>query len=423
MPGPLRYSKRYAHSGPIKYSEDGGGVSSTPGGNNTFIPGADLKKKPLQNAKGSDMAFTPDDLNQILEALKPSMQAMIDMSMSTPDAGIDAGLPGDVPPGPAIDAPGGDPGLDAPGGPPGLDAAGGAPAMGAPPAAPPSDVPDFDSMDDESKLYGRGLGRKFMKYKKDEGWDDDGESSFMSNLDDDDKSHLGSYMKYMCDDEDGKTRYAERYAKSPIGGTDLTETAGDSSPSGSMNATEMKPGEPEKYGKGTTMSTPTQYTKIRQERDEAVQRNTKTQRELDELKQKYAKQEQESVKLREKERYARRYAALKNLEPDYAFDPEEEMGITEDFSDEQFDRHIKQIIPGRYSKVSNSLLPVESERKFPSDKNDKAQRYAKQALDQVQKYRKSGREVDYKRMLDHMMDNDGNVDEAKLFSHNGNGHA
>lgn len=169
---------------------------------------------------------------------------------------------------------------------------------------------------------------------------------------------------------------------------------------------------------------PQQYAKIKSERDEAVQKYSKLNREHDELKQKYAKQDKELVELRTKERYSRRYAALKTLEPEYAFDVEEEMGLTEDLSDEQFDRHVNTIIPGRYSKISGSLLPTDRERQLPKgDENEKPQRYAKPAADLVQKYRKQGKNLDYGRALNHLIETDGQVDEAKLFAHNGNGHA
>lgn len=393
MAGPLRYAKRY--TGPIRYEE---AAASTPGGNNTFIPSAvQIKKKPLQHAKGSAMALSPDDINQLVEALRPTFQSMIDEALAG-SAGMGEVTPEVTP----------------------IEGAGATPAgggMDAPP--PPAPEQPFDDMDDESQLYARGLGKKFMKYKKDDGWDDAGESSFMSALDDDDKSKLGSYMKYMCDDEDTKKRYAERYAKSPIGGEDLTDKPGDCSPSGSMNADEMKPGEPDRYQKGTSMQ-PTQYARIRQERDDAVQKYAKLRGEHEDLKTKYAKQEKTLGELKVKERYSRRLSTLKDLAIEFAFEPEEEMSLVEDFTDDQFQRHTQQVIPSRYSKVSGTLLATERERPAPGA--DKPQRYAKTAADLVQKYRKSGRDVDYGRVLNHLIENDGHVNEDSLFSSNGHSH-
>lgn len=406
MHGPLRYSKR--STGPIRYQE-GGGVVSTPGGNNTFVPSAvDLtKKKPIQHAKGPTMALSPDDINQIIEALKPTIQAIVDESAQNQAGAVD------VPPIEGAGDPMGDP-ASAP--PPDM----GDPIGGAPDIAPQVDVPNYDDLDDESKLYARGLGRKFMKYKKDDGWDDAGESAFMGTLDDDEQGKLGSYMKYMCDDEDTKERYAQRYAKSPIGGTDLTETSGDSSPSGCMNENEMKSGEPQKYQRGTTMTQPTQYARLRQERDEVASKYAKLNREHEELKQRYAKQEKDLSTLKTKERYSRRISTLKDLAYEYAFDPEEEMSLTEDYSDAQFERHASTVIPSRYSRVSGSLLATERER--PQTGADKPQRYAKTAADLVQKYRKSGRDIDYGKVLNHLIETDGQVNEERLFSANGHAH-
>lgn len=393
--GPIRYSKRSV--GPLRYQE-GGAVTSVPGGSNTFIPGmVENKKKPLQHAKGDGgMALSPDDLNQIVEAIKPVIQSMIDSSTPPPDA-----MDNDVTP--PMDNDADDMGSMGGSPPPGMGAGAGAP--------PPVEPPHPDSMDDESKLYSRGLGRKFMKYRKGDGdWDDDGTDSFMDSLDDDDKKHLGSYMKYMCDDEGAKERYSQRYAKSPIGGTDISDNTGP------MAKNEMKTGEPERYGKGATM----QYAKIRQERDDAQQKYAKLKGEHDSLKSKYAKQEKELSTLRTAERYSRRFAALKNLEPEYAFDAEEEMGLIENMPDELFEQHVNVIIPQRYSRVSNGLLPTDRERQIElGGDQEKSKRYAKKASDAVQKYRKQGKSVDYAKVLTHIIENNGELDEAALL----NGHA
>jgi len=403
MGGPLRYSKRTVAKS-IKYQESA--PASVPGGNNTFIPGSNPKKKPQQHAKGAPAmpgTLSPDDLNQIIEALKPTIQSMIDTSGMIGD---DMG--GDLAP-PPPDAGGGVPPIPPP------DEASGSPEM------PPDDgIPSPDSMDDDSQLYARGLGRKFMKYFKDDGdLDDAGADGFMGSLDDDDKAHLGSYMKYMCDDDDKKQKYSQRYAKCPIGGTDMTEKPGDSSPSGSMNAAEMKNGEPERYGKST------HYAKIKGERDEAVRRYSKLHKENEELKVKYAKQNEALKKLRTQERYAKRLTRFTTLANQYAFDPEEEMELTEDFTDAQFDRHCDRVIPERYSKVSGELLPVGAAPKLKDGTEDKSQRYAKACGDAVQKYRKAGKNVDYGTVMRHMIDNDGKIDEETLFASqtNGNGHA
>jgi hypothetical protein len=402
--GPFRYSKRSVAKA-IKYQE--GAPVTTPGGNNTFIPGGTKPKKPIQHAKGITMPLAPEDISQIIEALKPTIQSMIDAT----GAGL-GDMGDDIESG--LDAPGGDLGLDASGGPPGLDAPGGSPEM-------PMDdgIPSPDGMDDDSKLYARGLGRKFMKYFKADGdLDDKGAEGFMGSLDDDDKKHLGSYMKYMCDDDGKKQKYAARYAKSPLGGTDMTEKAGDSKPSGSMNAAEMKGGEPERYSRGSGAQ---QYTKVKKERDEAVIKYSKLHADHESLKIKYAKADEELGKARTKERYSKRESSLLKLSSDYAFDVEDELELTDDFNDSQFERHCERVIPQRYSKVSGSFIPTDAAPKLPNGQEDKSQRFAGKCRDAVQKYRKAGRSVEYGSVMRHLIENNGDINEDKLFATNGNG--
>jgi hypothetical protein len=174
-----------------------------------------------------------------------------------------------------------------------------------------------------------------------------------------------------------------------------------------MNAAEMKAGEPEKYAK-----------KIKSRHDELAIKYSKLHSDHVVLKQNYAKQEGELVALRKKERYSRRLNRLKDRESEgFCFDPEEELALTEDFNDDQFDRHVDQTIPTRYSKVSGDLLPVSRSRVIGGD--DKSQKYAKVARDTVERYRKVGRSIDYRSVLNHLIEHEGQVDESKLFAGNG----
>lgn len=433
VPGPLRYSKRYRGNPPLKYEATcaGGG-----GGNNTFIAsGTNLRKQ--KNEKGGD-DMTPEDLSQLADALKPMIQALVEDAI----VATQSGEPSDS----ALEATesldeGADLGGAAPPMPPkmgGMPPAGGAPPMppmppemgGAPPMPPdmggelpPDEGADlggdelppeggdseFDALEDEDKAYAKSLGRKFMKYRKDEEsdtWDDDGADKFVGALDDEDTSMLDKFMKYANSCSKCRKRYAARYGKD----WEDEEEA-------------KKEGEPKKYSDdGDADDSPAQYAKAR-----TAQKYRKLVLEHEGLKQRYAKVSSElSVatkelsELRVAERYAKRYAKLKDLESDgYVLEPAEEMEMTEDMTDDQFDRHVKIVVPQRYSRVTGSAFPVERERKQQVG-NDKPQKYAKAAREAVEKYRKQGRELNYGAVLKHLIENDGQVNEPALLS-NGNG--
>lgn len=379
--GPFRYSKR-STANVLKYQE-GAPASSGPGPNNTFIPDAlgTEKKKPQKHSKGDGFMLSPEDLQQIVEALKPTIQAIVDSATVQADETLppDASAMPDASMDPA--------------------------AMAPPPDAQMDDgIPNPDSMDDDSKLYAKGLGRKFMKYFKDGELGEDSKG-FHDSLDDDDKKHLGSFMKYMCDDDGAKQKYSERYAKSPIGGEDITEKPGDSSPSGSMNEEEMKKGEPEKY------------RKLRKERDDSVLQYRKLQADHESLRTRYAKQEVELVEVRKKEKYSKRYSEMMELEGEgYVLEAKEEVEATIDFTEDQWDAH-KHRIRKCYNKVSGEIIPIGHDRakKFPSGE-DKSEKYAKTATALVQKYRKEGRELSYDKIVYHLIEKNGSADEATLVS-------
>lgn len=456
LPGPLRYAKRTTGRPPLKYEGGGGGgggsaPTSTPGGNNTFIPGpvSAKKKRKYANESGeTDMPFSPEDLQQIVEALKPTIQSLIDNATATvdPDAGLSlddpaagGGMPGDALPGelPGTGAP--DMGLP----PPVADAGAGmtpppdaglpppdagqspppvpSPDMdaddaGGPPDGDDDDIPHPDKMKDEDRLYSRGLGRKLMKYLKD--GDEKGTDDFLKGLDKDDKKSLTSYMKYSCDDSESKEKYA---AKCGCKG---------------MDSGEMKAGEPDRYGKsggkkGNTLSTETndsiKYAKLREEKEQLAKKYQKLQVVADELKATNEEQKKELDTLRRSEQCATRYSKLKDLEGQgYVLEPDDEMVLTSDYSDEQFRRHCEEIVPTRYSKTSSNFPSVGQNNETSMVRlgmDAKAQKYCNQARDLVLKYQKSGKKTDYKTVLDQLVKNEGKLDESKLFAVNGNGKA
>lgn len=383
--------------------------------------------------------MTPDDLSQLADALKPMIQALVEDAIVATQSGepSESALEATEPLDDGMDDPslgGAAPPMTPEMG--GMPPAGGAPPMPPmPPAggAPPMDAGagldeeadlggeelppegedagnEFDALEDEDKAYAKSLGRKFMKYRKDEEsdtWDDEGADKFVGGLDDEDTGMLDKFMKYANSCSKCKKRYASRYGKDWDDDDDAKQ----------------KEGEPKKYSDdGDADDSPAQYAKAR-----TAQKYRKLVLEHEGLKQRYAKTASELAsatkelsELRVAERYAKRYAKLKDLEGDgYVLDPAEEMELTEDMTDDQFNRHVSQVVPQRYSRVTSSAFPVERERKSQVG-NDKPQKYAKTARETVEKYRKSGRELNYGAVLKHLIANDGQVNEATLLA-NGNG--
>lgn len=277
------------------------------------------------------------------------------------------------------------------------------------------DIPHPDKMKDEDRLYSRGLGRKLMKYLKD--GDEKGTDDFLKGLDKDDKKKLTSYMKYSCDDSESKEKYA---AKCGCG----------------MDSGEMKAGEPDRYGKsgekkGNTLSTENdasiKYAKLREEKEQLAKKYQKLQVITEELKATNQEQQKQLDKLRTSERCAIRYAKFKDLESQgIVLDPDEEMSRTADYSDDQFRRHTEEIIPQHYSKTSSTFPQFGQNRETSAVRlgmDAAAQKYCNQAKELVLKYKKDRKNVDYQSVLRNLIDNEGKVDESKLFAINGNGKA
>lgn len=92
----VHYSKRRG-SQLVRYSKQVHRFAAAPGGSNTFVPGTGDEKKSTVYQKGSAM-LTPEDLQQIIEALKPVVQeAVASATMGGGDAGMEGDLDG-VPP-------------------------------------------------------------------------------------------------------------------------------------------------------------------------------------------------------------------------------------------------------------------------------------------------------------------------------------
>lgn len=389
--------------------------------------------------------MTPDDLAQLADALKPMIQAMVEdavvatqssepTEVEEPDMEGDEGLEGEGLEGGALA-----------GMPPAAPPLGGeapvGPAAGAPPLPPPempeggAEMPppegelpteepvpgeegdEFAGLPDEDKQYAKSLGRKFMKYRRGDNdsddWDDAGADKYMESLDEEDTGMLDKFMKYASGCSKCKKRYAERYGKEWNDDDADDKKDGEPNryaegqPSAPMPAGQPAGVLPAAAGKYAKANMATKYRKLATEHEQLKQRYAKTAGELETV-------SKEVITLRAAERYAKRWARLKDLESEgYCFDPAEEMELTEDFTDDQFDRHTNVTVR-QYSRVTSSVFPVERERKVGSVADDKPQRYAKEARKLVDKLRKTGKDVPFADVLRHLIAREGQADEMEL---------
>lgn len=407
--GPLRYSKRSV--GPLRYQEDGGDVSSAPYGSNTFIPGG--TEKPKRNSCASyacdrketdtdqperyeqEPAMTQEDLQQIVDALEPLIDAKLsEMTLAPPDGGDTSApptaAPPSGPPAPPIDDDLSDLDED--------DIGGGTPDEIEPP-----------ELNDEDSQYAKSLGRKLQKYMA--AGDEPGMDAFSGTLDDQEQGLASHYFKYMCDDSDHKKKYAERYGKDQ----DVEERAADSTPSGSRFDEPFSG----KQRNSKDHDLRQKYSKLRSDHAELTAR--------------YQKSEKDNSELRQAARHHYRKSRLTEVASHHAIDVDDELETTSDFTDEQFDRHVGQTIPTHYQKLSGRLPHDSSDgttvgsqfSQTPAGKSQYSKEDAQTARDLCLRHGLRGK---YAKALDVAHRNRGNRDAAERellasVGTNGNGKA
>lgn len=88
----IRYAKNNDGMKLIRYAKVERFQASCPGGNNTFVPSTDgdEEKKTLHSKESGVMPLTQEDLMQIVEAMKPVMQAMVEDNVSAEDDAVEA---------------------------------------------------------------------------------------------------------------------------------------------------------------------------------------------------------------------------------------------------------------------------------------------------------------------------------------------
>jgi hypothetical protein len=376
--------------------------SATPGGGpNTFPPsGTEIDdKEKRQRYQGGTLS--PDDIQQIIAALKPVIDEAVDAKVSAinpvgadPDGLLTdevppehAGMPGE----PVAELPGAEPfpefndGAGEPGaGEPGSDnAEEGVNPSGALPGALPGDDPDEDAEGDDEDtdiepIDGKPAGKAKKKKK-------------------------------------GKKPDApDQYAKVALDGQSSDSL-------GELNmATETSEQTVARYQK--------ESADYKKQRDEAAKQRDDVAKERDEYKVKYQKEvdvrrEAETnhaalaervAKIEASERRAVRYQKLGDLQnKGIVLDPDEEFKDCEDMNEAQFDKHCERIAV-KYSKVplrtlaSKGLQVAGPSRTDSDDRKDAAKRdrYSKVAMDNVQAARKRGEKLDFKPEYERLLKED-----------------
>lgn len=377
--GKLFYSRSAAiNERPERYE------AGFPSGTSTFIPakGGDTRK-PARYQEGMTMPLAEGDLQQIVEAIKPTIQSIVDQQLggamgdelSDDELGLD-----DVgaPPSGDLNAPpaGGPP---PPGGPP--------PAIGAPPPAtppgPPGDLstgapaPSPDE-DDEAQTMRKYMAMKFRKY----GQGEDGGKAWYEGLDDEHKDGLRKYMQ-SCDSDDDKQRYAKLDSEF-------------------------------KFEPAAAPADPAGAQKYRKQRDEWKIKYSRLNEQHADLRQKYAKMEGEVHRYRKEAWDSQRKTDLTELSTrGIVFDMDDELEETEAMTADQFARH-KDKMATHYQRAPMHHIPVDRTQAPIAVKPGDHSKYSNQAKDIVLKYMKTGKKLSYGKVLSKLTETKGAAKDDDL---------
>ena len=353
----LIYSKaRSKDTKPIRYE------ASSPGGANTYIP-EPVKQKPIHNSKEADQMLSPDELGQIVEALKPTLQQMVD------EIGLAADRVGEEP---VIEQ---DEAL--------VDAVD-------PMAEVEVDDPALEGPRPEegAEDYGQGkyMADGLREYIGEDGGDVEGASSYLDALDEEDRDGIEKYMKYGCDEDDMKELY-EKATVINFPGEGVSRDV----EQGHQGEAEAEVYEAEKYQKART-------------------RYAKLSREHASLKAKYSKLEGEVQEIRKAERYAKRKGELTEKQSTgIVFDIEDEFEEIKDISEEQYAVHLDRMERNYQRIPGGEMIPVDSETPAAHGAASVAAsaKYARQARDLVQRFRRAGKKANYSQVLNSLVASKG----------------
>jgi hypothetical protein len=260
------------------------------------------------------------------------------------------------------------------------DGGGAAPtAPAAPPAAP---QPEISAPTAFSK-YAREKLRKYAAMEGDEHDKIAGASKFMAGLDDDEKAEALSFLSAGGDADDE----ADKNSKALYAKIAYACGCGPESP------------EPEKNAM--------QYQK---QASEWQQKYRKAEGEKQQLVTKLAKIESELTTVRTQEKYAKRNAAIDALEHEgYVIDAEgdgEMRSFMHTLPDDQFDKFIA-LAPQRFQRVPNRSIADLAVAADRTPEDTKADKYASEASKLVQKFRKEGRRIEFREVMQNMIRNNG----------------
>ena len=376
---------------PIKYEMGGESVTAAaPGGNNTFIPGGDNKKK--KHAMNEDISadFTGKNAAQLLEAFKPEIQqiaaetvnGILDNQIST-DEQQEAEETMTPENDPALMEPPADPladpamGMDMPPAEPGLEP--GLEPM-AEPAADPLAGEGLEPEIEEPSAFSKYFKSKLQKYMADEEIDDHDKmkcaKELYDKLDDDDKTEALSILEAPGDEDDDDTKAFYAKCKYMCDPADLDDEEDEEAEKNS------------KYAK--------KYRKEAAERKKLAQEVAKYRRDLQRSQraQKYAKIQRDAEQL---------------SSAGFVHDEDLFMELAPGLSDRQYK------LLYSYAKRSVQRFPKESIAKFA--KEPKRQTPEQKESDLVEKaeaialqYRKEGKKINFKKAMDIAREDDANAE-------------
>jgi hypothetical protein len=462
----ILYAKRSGNSKPIKYEMEGGGpvnVGSIPTGTNSFIPGTGKQKKKRHpdTYEREPMALSPEELDQIKQAIMPMVEAMIDeQNAAAPNDEEmvgEEGLPVEEEGMPMEGEEGGIP-MEAPlGGPEGM------PPEGMPGGMPPEDEarPFEKYMKENSEAMAKTHYQNLTRYCKAD--DREGYDEYVENMDDGDRKKVDDYMAGMGDSMDsgaGMEGEPQMNAETGLGGLGQAGGAALGRSAGAALGSAVGPvgtavggalggaagsalggslgdkasnwwGESNKnrYRKGDDMSsessqegTPARYRKS--ERYRSVERRN---RQLVQQNQKLMKSNQdlhdEKIRLRAEVKRYRRKTDLQQMEMQGVVitDPDELVEDTLGMSEDQWSKQLYRMeaenarVPLDTGNLTDGVSEVHDRTRSKED--DVVQSQAKKAAEILLRYRRKGKKnLDYPAVLHHLKENNGEFNLEKFES-------
>ncbi len=438
---PLRYQRPATSKPSYKYDMEGGGpTASSAGAHNAFIPGSTgkKKKKPITfNMEGLNMQA--DEIAQLIEALVPVIQSEVADQMNaihTNDADADIiEEAAEVVPTPPME-----PGAEMPMDPP-MNVPAEEPVAEVPAEEPVGDMPEPAGQlpveeEDERTPFAKYAHGKCMEYMM--GDDDDMHKTgahekcmkFAAGLDDDDAIQMGKVMEG-GDNDDEKAFYNKLH----YGLIGESVSAGEGAvDSGIDFATQNR----KRYGlgeyaggalgtaAGTAVGGPTGGvvggavgSALGGAADEAVENNkreegdtmyqkkyAKSEAARSELAQKNAKLNEQLRDVRFKERYAKRCSAIETLRHQGVVIPDDEVDAHEHLDNEQWTEHTERIAKHYQNHASPQLASL-AHAKDNRSADTKGDANSAEALEIALKFRKEGKDVSYKAVMNNLIKNNG----------------